>query len=153
MKRILFSTVFLTALALYGQAHDLFMLKTALEREQNRFCPGEAIPFRMETECPADYRPAGWNAKMYVRDVPSGFAEKLALEVSGKEPQWRSIRFHEWIWFSEGDRKDSGSFRTTEQWPEGDYRISITVLFRKHDAPSVETDQYRTASIVFTLEK
>ena len=107
----------------------------------------------METTCPDGYRLAGWDATAYVRDVPSGFAERLNLEVTGKDPKWRSIRFHKWVWFSEEARKDSGSFRTTEQWPEGDYQITITVLFRKKSEPSVETDQYRSSSIVFTLEK
>ena len=64
-----------------------------------------------------------------------------------------NVRFHRWVWYPRGKEKTEDSFKTTEKWPEGDYSINITVIFRKIDKPETKTDQYRGSQIVFTIEK
>ena len=153
MKKILTVIVLLCTLVMFGQKPNPFSVKTALSGEKTTFKPGEAIPFKLEWKCPEGYRMAGWNATAYIRSVPADFAKSLNLKIRGKDPKWQTAPFHKWIWFPKGKEKDTAALKTTGEWPEGDYQISITVIFRKIDKPEVKTDQYRASQIVFSIEK
>ncbi len=153
MKKILTVIALLSTLIMFGQNPAPFVLKTTLAGEKTSFKPGETISFKMESKCPEGYRLAGWNATAYVRSVPADFAKNLNLKISGKDPKWQTAPFHKWVWYSKGKEKTEDSFKTTEQWPEGDYQISITAIFRVSDKPEVKTDKYRASQIVFTIEK
>ena len=153
MKKILTLVALLSTLISFGQTTGPFSLKTALDGEKNCFKAGEAIPFKMEWKCPEGYRMAGWKALAYVKNVPADFAKNLNLKVNGKDPKWQSVPFHKWIWYRKGKEKNTDSFKTSEQWPEGDYRISITVIFRKTDKPETKTDRYLGSTVEFSIEK
>lgn len=154
MKKLITLIALFCAVAMFGQKpNDGFSIKTTLAGEKTSFKPGEAIPFKMEWKCPEGYRVAGWNATAYIRSVPADFAKSLNLKISGKDPKWQTAPFHKWLWFPKGKEKDTAALKTTEKWPEGDYQISITVIFRKIDKPEVKTDKYKASQIVFSIEK
>ena len=153
MKKVLTVIALLCTLVMFGQKPNPFSVKTTLAGEKTSFKPGEAISFKIEPKCPEGYRMAGWNAIAYIRSVPADFAKNLNLKISGKNPKWQTAPFHKWVWYPKGKEKTEDSIKTTAQWPEGDYQISITVIFRKIDKPEVKTDQYRASQIVFTIEK
>ena len=153
MKKILTVIALLSALVMFGQKPNPFSVKTTLAGDKTSFKPGEAISFKIEPKCPEGFRMAGWNATAYVRNVPADFAKSLNLKITGKDPKWQTAPFHKWVWYPKGKEKTADLLKTTAQWPEGDYQISITVIFRKIDKPEVKTDQYRASQIVFSIEK
>ena len=113
---------------------------------------GDKVTFKMDVKYPDGYRFAAWNVHAYAKNVPASFAETLKLKVSGSDPQWQSIRFHQWRWLAPDNKNMQGWFGTVH-WPEGDYCISATALFRRKDKPDVKTDKYISSELVFSIEK
>ena len=153
MKKLITLIALLGAVVMFGQTPAPFSVKTTLAGEKTSFKPGDEIPIKLEWKCPEGYRLAGWGANAYIRNVPADFAKSLNLKISGKDPKWQTAPFHKWTWIPKGREKDTVSFKTTEKWPEGDYQISIEVLFREIDKPNVKTDKYKASPIVFSIEK
>ena len=99
MKKTLCAALFAATLALFGQQKE-FSFKTALENGRASFRPGDKVTFKMDVKYPDGYRFAAWNVHAYAKNVPASFAETLKLKVSGSDPQWQSIRFHQWRWLA-----------------------------------------------------
>ena len=117
--------------------------------------PGQNIPLTLHLDCPDDYRPAAWLLTVFRSDVPSAFPQALALEnrfSKAKRPEWSYCSLGT-KWFRKDDQSMQKEIQitTTPEWPCGDYRIVIRVLFRK-EVPSVETDKYISQPVLFTLE-
>ena len=151
MKKTLCAALFAATLALFGQQKE-FSFKTALENGRASFRPGDKVTFKMDVKYPDGYCFAAWNVHAYAKNVPASFAESLKLKVSGSDPQWQSIRFHQWRWLAPDNKNMQGWFGTVH-WPEGDYCISATALFRRKDKPDVKTDKYVSSELVFSIEK
>ena len=151
MKKTLCAALFAATLALFGQQKE-FSFKPALENGRASFRPGDKVTFKMDVKYPDGYRFAAWNVHAYAKNVPASFAETLKLKVSGSDPQWQSIRFHQWRWLAPDNKNMQGWFGTVH-WPEGDYCISATALFRRKDKPDVKTDKYVSSELVFSIEK
>ena len=157
-KTLILLLAAVTALSCFAQGtaakkkKPVVTFKTILTGNQKIFKPGDTITFKMEYTCPADYRIAGWGGTAYLKNVPADFAKALNLKVYGKNPQWQNVRFMNYTWYSRGKEKDTGTI-STKNWPEGDYDLSITALFREKAKGNLKTDVYRGGSLMFTLEK
>lgn len=125
---------------------------TTLASKQTIYKPGDTIRFKIAYKCPADYRIGGWGGTAYMKNVPANFAQALKKKVTGKNPEWQNVPFTHYHWFSKGKEKSEDSF-STKGWPEGDYCLSITAIFREKAKGNIKTDVYRGSSLIFTLEK
>jgi hypothetical protein len=52
----------------------------------------------------------------------------------------------------EHDSQNAGYNQKYAAKYKGDYRLQVTLLFRKKEAPDVKTDKYVSANFVFSLE-
>ena len=151
MKKELFLILLLSAFISFGQQKN-FSFNAALAEKNNIFYPGDTIRMELTYSCPVEYRMAGWNASGRVQNLPPSFLSATNLKASGKDPRWRSVHFMTWKWFA-----DEKSFRNVEfstvGWPEGDYMITVTTVFRKKENAEHRTDKYINSFISFTLEK
>jgi hypothetical protein len=127
-------------------------IKTVLTANKTIFKPGETIPFRFEYKCPENYWLAGWGTTAYLKNIPGDFPKIMKLKINGKNPEWQNVSVSPYRWFSKAKPGNSGSI-STKGWPEGDYCISITGLFREKAKGNLKTDVYRGSHLLFTLEK
>lgn len=155
MKKIL--VVLLVAVAAFGcfaqgaKKKPVITIKTTLAGEKTVFKPGEDIPFKVEYKCPEGYRLAAWCAVAYLKNVPAEFPKAMNKKVSGKPP-YQSVSFMSYKWLPKGKEIGTLSF-STKGFPEGDYKINITGLFREIPKGKVESDVYRGSQVVFSIEK
>ena len=88
----------------------------------------------------------------HLKNIPGDFPKVMKLKINGKNPEWQNVSVSPYRWFSKAKPGNSGSI-STKGWPEGDYCISITGLFREKAKGNLKTDVYRGSHLLFTLEK
>ena len=126
--------------------------KTTLIGEKTIFKPGEEIQFKMEFKAPENYRMAAWVALAYTKNVPADFAKAINKKVTGKAP-YQCVRFMNYQWLPNNGKKEYIGKFSTKNFPEGDYQMSITGLFREKPKANVKTDVYQGADLIFSIEK
>lgn len=153
MKKII------SALLLLLAVHGLMSADFAVEVEQSvkNIAPGQAIPLKLKLKCPEGYRAGAWIVTAFRSDVPSAFPAALNLEKrfsKAKRPEWSYCQLST-KWFRANDVTMTKEVRieTTPQWPLGDYRLVVQVLFRLKSGAAAKTDKYVTSPVLFTLEK
>lgn len=137
------------------KAPNPFSIKSSIDGK-TVFKSGSKVSFKLECAYPDDYQVSGWNVFAYLRNVPEDFCKKLNLQPKiNKDPQWSSVQFqpYQWLPAAQRDSKKVVCSFSTENWPAGDYSLSISVLFQKKDKKEKLPDVYRQGSLVFTLEK
>ncbi len=137
------------------KAPDPFSIKSSIEGNPV-FKTGSRISFKLECAYPDAYHVSGWNVFAYLRNVPEDFCKALDLKPKiNKDPKWSSVQFqsYQWLPAAQRDRKEMLCSFSTENWPAGDYSLSVSVLFQKKDKKEKLPDVYRQGSLVFTLEK
>ena len=117
---------------------------------------GETISFKIECNYPDTYLFCGWNVFAYLKNIPEDFCKTLNLKPDiAQDPQWSSVQFqpYQWLPAAQRTRKKMVCSFSTEKWPAGDYRLSISLLFQGKEGSKKLPDVYREKNIVFTLEK
>ena len=151
MKKVFLFLLLLSAVTVFGQ-QKAYSLKATLVGEKDIFAPGDMIKFKMTYTCPETHRMGGWYIMGYTKNLPASFPAALNVKVRGKDPNWQAVHFTTWKWFPKGKEKDVVEF-STKGWPEGDYQISVTTIFRNKVKSETKTDKYIGSDLVFTLEK
>ena len=153
MKKII------SALLLLFAAHGLMAADFAVEVEQSvkNIAPGQAIPLKLKLTCPEGYRAGAWIVTVFRPDVPSAFPAALGLEKrfsKAKRPEWSYCQLSiKWFRANDTTMTKEVKIETTPQWPLGDYRLVVQVLFRQKSGAKAKTDKYVTSPVLFTLEK
>lgn len=130
-----------------------FEIKAELDHKgENIFAPGSLLPVKIFHSCPADYRFSAWNVSVYAKNAPSSFGKAMNLKVRGKDPKWQGYSFHNWKWIGNVKSPHRVTF-STKGFPEGDYRVTISVLFRKKGAKGHKTDKYLSKLVSFSVAK
>ena len=115
--------------------------------------PGKPIEIEVDLKCPEGYRPGAWILTAFRNGVPAEFPAALNLESKfskSKNPQWSYCNiFTKWFRKSDNSLQKKLTIPTTDKWPEGDYKFTVQILFRKSGAK----DKYMSKKILFTLEK
>ena len=115
--------------------------------------PGKPIEMEVTLACPDGYRPAAWVLTAFRNGVPAEFPAALNLESKfskSKNPQWSYCNiFTKWFRKSDNSLQKKLVITTTDKWPEGDYKFTVQIIFRKSGAK----DKYMSKIILFTLEK
>ena len=150
MKKCLFMVLMLGALIVYAQ-QETFSFKAEVDGKQTIFSPGDKVPLKLIYTCPKDYRLSGWYIQALVQNLPPTFCKVMNVK-PGSNPKWPIVHFTKWKWFKPGQEKNLVEF-TTENWPEGDYKLIVSTIFRKNKKSDLKTDKYLNSHIVFTLEK
>ena len=149
----------ISALLLLFAAHGLMSADFAVEVEQSvkNIAPGQAIPLKLKLKCPEGYRAGAWIITVFRPDVPSAFPAALNLEKrfsKAKRPEWSYCQLStKWFRANDTTLTKEVKIETTPQWPLGDYRLVVQVLFRQKTGASAKTDKYITSPVLFTLEK
>ena len=151
LKRFVFACFAVAAIAVA----DEFKVGAALPDGQIHKA-GAEIRVAYDWKCPDGYVMAAWKIGAYIPSLPYQFADKTGVKVSvSKDPKWSSVMLVPWKWLDTKKRESMKSLEAafgTAGWPKGDYRLQVTLLFRKKDAPDVKTDKYVSANFVFSLE-
>lgn len=140
------------ALCLCGFAQGKFTVTSSLDAKEDIFKTGSTIPVRITYTCPPDYELKAWNVSVYAKNAPSSFGKVMKLKVRGKNPQWQGYSFHSWKWMGNMKSPLKVSF-STKGFPEGDYRFSISTLFRKKGQRGGKADRYISNLVSLSLEK
>ncbi|MBE6405278.1 MAG: hypothetical protein E7040_04580 [Lentisphaerae bacterium] len=154
-KLLLIALALVAAFACFAQGakkKPKVEFKVTLIGEKTVFKPGDVIQFKMEFKAPENYRHAAWVALAYVKNVPADFAKAIKKEVKGKAP-YQNVHFMKYQWLpNDGKKEYIGKF-STANFPEGDYNISVTGLFREKPKANIKTDVYQGADLIFSIEK
>lgn len=150
MKKCLIIFLMLGALIVYAQ-QEAFSFKAELGGDRTIFSPGDKVPVKLIYTCPKDYRIGGWYIQALVQNLPPTFCKVMNVKPNDN-PKWPIVHFTQWKWFHTGQEKNLVEF-TTENWPEGDYKIIVSAIFREKKKSNPKTDKYINSQIVFTIEK
>ncbi|MDD3695588.1 MAG: hypothetical protein PHG44_06420 [Lentisphaeria bacterium] len=155
MKHIFFCLL-ISSLCLFA-AVSAADFSLSLESEKDRLAPGESLQITLNTECPEDYLPYAWILSFVESDVPKEFVDSLPPERAfskAAKAEWRYLNYST-TWFA-AEKRDlrqrTIKLVADKNWPLGDYRASIRVLFRKRDKPATDSDKYVGKPFSFTLE-
>ena len=153
-KLLIIALAVIAAFACFAQGakkKPVIPMKVALAGKKTVFKPGDDIPFTVEFKCPEGYRLAAWCAVPYLKNVPAEFPKAMNKKISGKPP-YQSVKIMNYQWLPKGKAIGTLKF-SSKDFPEGDYKINITGLYRELPKGKVETDVYSGAQLIFSIEK
>ena len=157
MRTVVIFSLFLTAsLCLSAEQPNCKLSSVALVGDQKIFSPGTKIEAVITYEIPDDFVLVGWGVTGYKPEVPTACANVFKCS-ENKDPRWSSYPILPFMWDGKSENVSPGVWQKnvsidTASWPEGDYKLSLSVLFRMKDKPSGETDAYRAASFTVTMK-
>ena len=161
MKKLFSTLLFLSfllagTLALEGKNKPVFLCKAVLAGPKDIFFCGATIPFTLTLQYPAGYRICGWSLYAYEKHLPENFAKNTNRKVSNpKNPKWSSVPLKKVTWLPTALRthKTHSLQFSTEGFPPGDYRVSVSCVFQGKNQQGKTLTLYRSATLPFSLEE
>ncbi|OQA85968.1 MAG: hypothetical protein BWY31_01587 [Lentisphaerae bacterium ADurb.Bin242] len=148
MKNILLTCLCAAGLALNATEKTFSMNAVPAEKI---FQVNAPLKVKLESSCPDGYSVKAWRLVAYVPNIPNNFSSVTGAKVNpNKLKEWSTVTIMAWNWEIPGD---GILVKSTDKWPEGDYKMSLFILFtgKTPDGKKLP-DKMLSQDILFTLK-
>ena len=149
MKRMIIGLIMCCAVfGLYGKDAAFSLQPAAVP---SVIQAGTPLKIKLAWKCPEGYVPKAWRLVAYVPNLPSDFAKVTGNKITPhKMKEWSSVFIMNWIWKIPADYV---LVKDTKNWPAGDYRMSLYIMFEARDKNNKVISKMVNENILFTLKR
>lgn len=148
--RNLWLIVFCVAIPILNATEKCFSME-ALPTEKI-ICGSAPLKIKLSSSCPEGFSVKAWRLVAYVPNVPTDFVPVTGAKVTpDKLREWDTVFIMDWKWEIPSD----GIFvKTTDQYPAGDYKMFLYILFAGNTADGEKLpDKMLSQAVLFTIKK